>query len=556
MLTCSALTTCHRTRCFSPDDNDPTPTQPFCATETVIRSLVVRKPHWSIPATSPLAPTAPLTLTVTAMSDDLSSARTSADVLTHLRSLQSQQHNIADPLSLTTPDFAHFLDTSLNPAPHTRSLFTIPRCQPYTAESADCVYMCGNSLGLQPRLAAEYVKDEMDKWGRLGVEGHFNGARPWVSIDEPCLPLLADVVGAASTDEVGVMNTLSANLHLLLTSFYQPTKERYKVIMEEAAFCSDHHVIRSQLALHNIPVDGGLIQLKPRDGETYLQTADILAAIKDAGPALALVLLPGLQFYTGQLFDMRAITAAAHAVGAYCGFDLAHAVGNAVLELHEWQVDFAAWCTYKYLNSGPGAIAGLFFHSRHHSDGSLPKLAGWWGQTAQVRFQMKAEHQPIKGAQSYQLSNPAVLPTVCLYASLRTFEQAGGMRALRAKSVLLTSYLEQLLLQLLGPLSISLLTPTTLAERGCQLSVLLSLPVRGVLKRMEAAGVLCDGREPNVIRLAPTPLYNTFTDVWRTVNVLAAAVRDEMAHIDQPLKEQAGQGELEMKESEPAERAG
>ena len=416
--------------------------------------------------------------------------------------------------------------------------------------------MCGNSLGLQPKLAAEYVADEMDKWGRLGVEGHFNGARPWVSIDEPCLPLLADVVGAASTDEVGVMNTLSVNLHLLLTSFYQPTTERYKVIIEEAAFCSDHHVIRSQLALHNIPVDGGLIQLKPRDGETYLQTSDILAAIKDAGASLALVLLPGIQFYTGQLFDMRSITEAAHAVGAYCGFDLAHAVGNAALQLHDWQVDFAAWCTYKYLNSGPGAIAGLFFHSRHHDNSSLHKLAGWWGQTPQVRFQMKSEHQPIKGAQSYQLSNPAVLPTVCLYASLRTFDQAGGMKALRAKSLLLTSYLEQLLSPLLATLSMQILTPTALSERGCQLSVRLGLPVRGVLKRMEAAGVLCDGREPNVIRLAPAPLYNNFSDVWRCVRVLAQAVNEEQQHIDQPLKETAGQGELQMKDGEPSERAG
>ena len=489
------------------------------------------------------------------MTTALSSARTSADVLNHLRTLQSEHNNKADPLSLTSPDFAHFLD-SIDPLPNTRSLFTLPRCHPYTADSADCVYMCGNSLGLQPKLAAEYVKDEMDKWGRLGVEGHFNGARPWVSIDEPCLPLMAEVVGAASPDEVGVMNTLSVNLHLLLTSFYQPTTERYKVIIEEAAFCSDHHVIRSQLALHHIPFDSGLIQLKPRHGETYIQTADIITAIKDAGPSLALVLLPGIQFYTGQLFDMRTVTEAAHEVGAYCGFDLAHAAGNAVMELHEWQVDFAAWCTYKYLNSGPGAIAGLFFHSRHHNNTGLHKLAGWWGQTQAVRFQMKAEHQPIKGAQSYQVSNPPVLPTVCLYASLRTFEQAGGLKALRAKSLLLTSYLEQLLLPLLTPLSIRILTPNTLSERGCQLSVLLSLPVRGVLKRMEAAGVLCDGREPNVIRLAPTPLYNTFSDVWRTVNVLAKAVREEAAHINQPLKETAGQGELRMKDEETSERAG
>ena len=488
------------------------------------------------------------------MAADLSSARTSADVLSHLRSLAAQHNNTAEPLSLDSPAFAHFLD-SLQQQPPTRSLFTLPRSHPYTAEAADCVYMCGNSLGLQPRLAAEYVRDEMDKWGRLGVEGHFNGARPWVSIDEPCLPLLAAVVGAQTADEVGVMNTLSVNLHLLLTSFYRPSTSRYKIILEEGAFCSDHHVVRSQLALHNIPVEAGLIQLRPRDGETYIQNADVVAAIHAAGQSLALVLLPGIQFYTGQLFDMRAIAEAAHDVGAYCGFDLAHACGNALLELHDWNVDFAAWCTYKYLNSGPGAIAGLFFHSRHHDNAALHKLAGWWGQTPAVRFQMRAEHEPIRGAQSYQLSNPAVLPTVCLLASLRTFEQAGGMRALRNKSLLLTSYLEQLLNQL-KPLSIKILTPSALAERGCQLSVLLSLPVRGVLKRMEAAGVLCDGREPNVIRLAPTPLYNTFEDVWRTVIVLQQAVREEAAHIGQPLKESAGPDGLQMRDGEPSERAG
>ena len=490
------------------------------------------------------------------MSADLSTARTSADVLAHLRTLQSQHNNKSDPLSLTNSDFATFLD-SVDPLSHTRQLFTLPRSHPYTAESADCTYLCGNSLGLQPKLAAQYVAEEMDKWSRLGVEGHFNGARPWVSIDEPCLPLLADVVGAASPAEVGVMNTLSVNLHLLLTSFYQPTTQRYKVIIEEAAFCSDHHVIRSQLALHNLPIDTALIQLRPRANDTYIHTADILTAIHSAGDSLALVLLPGIQFYTGQLFDMRSITEAAHSVGAYAGFDLAHAVGNAELRLHDWNVDFAAWCTYKYLNSGPGAIAGLFFHSRHHDNTTLHKLAGWWGQEPAVRFQMKADHQPIRGAQSYQLSNPAVLPTVCLYASLRTFDSAGGMSALRNKSLLLTSYLEQLLLPLLDVLSMRILTPSVLADRGCQLSVLLNLPVRGVLKRMEAGGVLCDGREPNVIRLAPAPLYNSFSDVWRCVTVLKAAVLEEAEGIAQPVKENGGgASELQMKEGEPAERAG
>ena len=396
--------------------------------------------------------------------------------------------------------------------------------------SSTCV---ATPSALQPKLAVQYVGEEMAKWGQLGVEGHFNGARPWLHIDEPCLPILRDLVGAADASEVGVMNSLSVNLHLLLTSFYQPTASRHKLLIEEAAFCSDHHVVRSQLALHGRGVDESLIQLRPRDGETYIRTADVVAAIKEAGDSLALVMLPGVQFYTGQLFDMQRITEAAHAVGAYAGFDLAHATGNAPLALHDWGVDFAAWCSYKYLNSGAGAIAGLFFHQKHHQRTDLPKLSGWWGQTPEVRFMMKPTHSPIAGAQSYQLSNPPILPTVCLLASLRVFHEAGGLSALRVKSVQLTGYLELLLTPLLSQLHITLLTPTAVEERGCQLSVLLPIPIRGVLRRLEVAGVLCDGREPNVIRIAPTPLYNSFHDVWSFVDKFERAVKEEMESLNE-----------------------
>ena len=452
---------------------------------------------------------------------DLSSAETAADVLSVFASLQSK-HSDTSPLNSAA--FASFLDSLF---PSSRSLFTIPRSHPYTADAAECVYLCGNSLGLQPKLAVEFVRQEMDKWGQLGVEGHFRGDRPWVSIDEPCLPLLKPVVGAEDEAELGVMNSLTVNLHLLLTSFYTPTAERFIVIMEEQAFCSDHHVVRSQLALHGQTVEKSLVQLRPKVGETFIRTADIVSAIKTAGSSLALVLLPGIQFYTGQLFDMAAITAAAHSVGAYAGFDLAHAVGNVRLRLHEWQVDFASWCSYKYLNSGPGGISGIFFHRNHHARHDLPRLAGWWGQTPAVRFLMQAEHQPIAGAQQYQLSNPPVLPAVCLQASLLTFQSAGGMEALRQRSLMLTAYLELLLTPLLSSLSIAILTPPTLADRGCQLSLLLPIPIRGLLSRLEAAGVLCDGREPNVVRVAPAPLYNTFHDVWKFVGLFETAFRQE-----------------------------
>lgn len=383
----------------------------------------------------------------------------------------------------------------------------------------EVVYLCGNSLGLQPKRAVEYVSQEMSKWAAAGVEGHFNGERPWVSIDEPCLPHIASLVGAKSVDEVGVMNSLSVNLHLLLISFYQPKDKRVKIMIEEAAFCSDHHVVRSQLALHGYNEKDALIQLKVRPGETSLRTEDIVTAINEAGDELALVLLPGIQFYTGQLFDMATITAAGHAVGAFVGWDLAHAAGNVILKLHDWDVDFATWCSYKYLNSGPGAISGLFVHSRLHGH-KFPRLSGWWGQTPAVRFKMQSTHVPFEGAQSYQLSNPPVLPTVCLLASLELYSEAGGLEKLRAKSLMLTGYLQVLLEPIMAKYNITVLTPSTLDDRGCQLSLFFPIPIRGLLKRLEKIGVICDGREPNVVRVAPAPLYNSFSDVARFVKHL------------------------------------
>jgi kynureninase len=305
-----------------------------------------------------------------------------------------------------------------DPLARFRSEFEIPKQAPHGADDAESIYLCGNSLGCMPKRARALVNEEMDKWALQGVEGHFNGARPWAKVDEFVTPLMADVVGAKSSDEVVVMNTLSVNVHLFMVSFYKPTDARHKIIMEAGAFCSDQHIVRSQLALHGRSLDDSLITLAPRDGETHLRTEDIVARIAAEGDSVALVLFGGLQFYTGQFFDFKAITDAGHATGAFVGFDCAHAVGNCVLKLHEWGVDFACWCSYKYLNAHPGGIAGAFLHERHHNKTliELPRLAGWWGQPCEDRFAMRGEWRPFAGAQSYQVGSLVsvnYLPCIC-----------------------------------------------------------------------------------------------------------------------------------------------
>ena len=409
------------------------------------------------------------------------------------------------------------------------------------------------------------MQEELIKWGQLGVEGHFAGARPWARVDETPTALSVAVVGASSEAEVSVCNSLSVNLHLLLTSFYRPTAGRFKILMEKEAFCSDHHVARSQVELHGLKPEDSIVALSPRAGESCLRTEDIEAAIQTEGDALALVLLPGVQFYTGQLFDMEAITRAAHAVGAYAGFDLAHAVGNVPMRLHDWQVDFAAWCSYKYLNAGPGSIAGLFVHETHHesarsseADGAsaplppMPKLKGWWGQTPSQRFSMQPVHHEKPGAQSYMLSNPAVLPTVCMQASLELFKLAEPLR-LRSKSMMLTGYLEHMLKVQVGAInteefaesgassapdaasaaapasaavSVRILTPRDPSARGAQLSLLFSMPVRRLHRALCLWGIVTDVREPNVLRVSPAPLYNTFSDVFLFVQRLKTVLAE------------------------------
>ncbi|EJF65981.1 kynureninase [Dichomitus squalens LYAD-421 SS1] len=407
-----------------------------------------------------------------------------------------------------------------------------------SAELADqpCTYLCGNSLGLLPKRAKKLVQEELEVWGTRAVEGHFDHphGRSWMYIADTVHPYFADLVGA-SESEVACMGTLTANLHLMLNAFYKPTQDRYKILCEAKAFPSDQYAFATQVASRGLDPSDAIIELSPRPGEHTLRTADILSAIARAGPSIALVLLPGVQFYTGQYFAIADITAAARAQGCVCGWDLAHAVGNVPLALHAWGVDFAVWCTYKYLNGGPGAIGGLFVHARH---ADLPVAqAGWWGHEPATRFDMPPRFQAIRGAQGFQQSNPSVLATAALLGAVRVFRDAGGMERLRARSERLTGYLEALLkasrfyaepVQAFEKekeeLRVSIITPSNPAERGAQLSLVFLPTGRGimprVLKGLEARGVVGDSRKPDVIRLAPAPLYNTFEDVEQAVGVL------------------------------------
>jgi kynureninase len=390
-----------------------------------------------------------------------------------------------------------------------RSRFHIPKVNGTT-----CIYFTGNSLGLQPKTTKTFLTQELDDWARLGAEGHVHARRPWVEYHKFTKKALARLTGAKPV-EVVAMNQLTVNLHLLMISFYTPSATKFKIIAEAGAFSSDQYVFQSQLQFHSIKPEEGLIQLKPRARESILRTEDIVAAIRENAEQLALVLLGGVQYYTGQFFDMPKITSAGHDAGAVVGFDLAHAIGNVTLNLHRDDVDFAAWCSYKYLNSGPGAIAGVFIHERHSTNNDLPRLAGWWGQEEAERFQMKKGFRPMAGVDGWQLSNHPVLPAAAHLAALQIFDEA-GMSNLRKKSVQLTGYLE-FILNDLDPLEeyLKLLTPANAKERGCQLSLFMKQNGKKIFQRLLKAGVVADWREPNVIRLAPVPLYNTFEEVYR-----------------------------------------
>jgi kynureninase len=407
-----------------------------------------------------------------------------------------------------------------DPLARLRASFHVPR----HTDGSQAVYLCGHSLGLAPKRAIQFISEEMDAWTRHGVEGHFIGERPWVSYHERAADGLASLAGAQPI-EVVAMNSLTVNLHLLLTSFYRPQGARRKILLESYAFSSDRYAIESHLRLHGLEASDALALLEPREGESLLRTEDICELIERTGDELATVLLPGVQYLTGQYLDVEAITSAAHRVGAYAGFDLAHAMGNTPLALHDWNVDFAAWCSYKYLNSGPGAIGGAFVHERHaHSN--LPRLAGWWGHDKSSRFTMPETFVPLPGAEGWQLSNPSIFAMAPLLGSLEVFAEAGFDR-LRAKSQALTGYLENLLhAKTAGDLTI--VTPSDPTARGCQLSLRLHRPAdaaRAIHKKLTERGFICDWREPDVIRVAPVPLYNTFVETWDFADALASLLK-------------------------------
>lgn len=395
---------------------------------------------------------------------------------------------------------------------HFRERFHIPHAD----NGEPAIYMCGNSLGLQPKSAAAAIAHELEQWAQMGVEGHFKGDTPWFTYHKAFAEPLAKVVGA-KPDEVVAMNVLTVNLHLMLVSFYRPTATRYKIITEAGAFPSDQYALESQVRFHGFDPDTAIIELKPRTGEHTLRTEDILEAIAQHADSLALVMMGGINYYTGQVFDMQKITAKAHAVGAVAGFDLAHAAGNVPLSLHNWDVDFAVWCSYKYMNAGPGGVSGVFVHERHAQNPDLPRFAGWWGHNEKERFLMQKGFKPMHGAAGWQLSNAPVLHMAPYKASLAIFEEA-GMDKLAAKSRLLTGYLEFLLGQI-QHIKIEIITPKDPAQRGCQLSMMVENG-RQIFDYLVNNGVIGDWREPNVIRLSPVPLYNSFQDVYRIYEIL------------------------------------
>ena len=388
--------------------------------------------------------------------------------------------------------------------------------------AGEVVYLAGNSLGLQPRRARRHVEEAMDDWARRGVEGHFRGEHPWMPYHELVTGMLARLLGAEPS-EVVAMNSLTVNLHLMMVSFYRPTAARHRVLMEAGAFPSDRYAVASQVRFHGFDPDQAIQLLAPRPGEHLLRPEDVLATIERNGQSIALVLLGNVNYLTGQAYDIGAITRVGHARGCVVGFDLAHAAGNLPLALHDDAPDFAVFCTYKYLNAGPGAIAGCFVHQRHHrAGGDLPRLAGWWGHDKATRFEMGPQFQPIPGAEGWQLSNPPILPLAALRGSLELFD-AATMRRLRAKSVALTGYLERLIEARLPAGTCQILTPRDPAQRGAQLS--LRFPGRdtsALQAALAARGVICDFRAPDILRAAPVPLYNRFLDVHRFVEALEA----------------------------------
>lgn len=408
-----------------------------------------------------------------------------------------------------TLEFAQEADKN-DPLKDFRKEFLIPHYN-----NKEIIYLCGNSLGLQPRSTRVYLEEQLRIWEELAVEGHFKSETPWMYYQRLVNPGLCKLTGGRPA-EVVAMNNLTVNLHLMMVSFYRPTAERYKIIVEGGAFPSDQYAVESQAIHHGLDPEKVIIELLPRPGEYNLRTTDILDTIEKHRDSLALVLLGGVNYYTGQFFDLEQITAKAHECGAYAGFDLAHTIGNIPLELHKWNVDFGVWCSYKYLNSSPGGVAGAFIHERHGNNPAIPRFAGWWGYEETTRFQMKKGFKPQPGAEGWQLSNVPILAVTAHRAALELFDRA-GMQTLREKSKKLTAYLEFLIEEVnkeTGTEMFKIITPADKDSRGCQLSVICKQNGRQIFDRLTENGIMGDWREPEVLRFSPVPLYNSFEDLY------------------------------------------
>lgn len=412
--------------------------------------------------------------------------------------------------------FAKQLDTN-DPLGHYREKFHIPKDE----NGNDLIYLCGNSLGLQPKQTQSFIQQELDDWAKLGVEGHLAAKNPWLPYHEFLAESSAKLVGAKPL-EVVTMNTLTANLHFMMVSFYQPTKTRYKIIIESDAFPSDKYAVESQLRHHGYDDKEGLILWKPREGEELLRYEDLGAILEEEGDQVALILIGGVNYYTGQYFDLKRITTLGHQYGCKVGFDCAHGAGNVPLDLHASGADFAIWCTYKYMNSGPGSLSGCFVHERHAFDKDLNRFTGWWSHNKATRFNMRHEFDVLPGAEGWQLSNPPILSLAAIRASLAIFDEV-GIAQLREKSKQLTGYFEYLVKEL-GDDVISVITPSDPEERGCQLSIQVKNANRDLHDKLTALGVISDWREPDVIRCAPVPLYNSYQDVYHMVQKLKAVI--------------------------------
>lgn len=412
--------------------------------------------------------------------------------------------------------FAQALDLR-DPLKEMRNEYLFPQ-----QNGKEFIYLCGNSLGLQPKVAKEVLNKQLDNWQNLAVEGWFDGDSPWMFYHKELKQLMAPIVGAKPT-EVCPMNTLTVNLHLLMVSFYQPKGKKFKIIMEAGAFPSDQYAIESQVRFYGYDPAEAIIEVKPREGEYTLQTEDIIQSIYGNGEEIALVLFGGINYFTGQWFDMPAITKAGHEIGAIVGFDLAHAAGNVPLQLHDWGIDFACWCSYKYQNAGPGGISGIFVHEKHFNNTSLNRFAGWWGYKEEKRFKMEKGFIPELGADGWQVSCTQVMPMALYHASLQLFKKAGFINELRIKSKALTSYLFYIINQVNNELKeeqFKIITPQNEEDRGAQVSIIAKANGKKIFDQLVSNHVLGDWREPNVIRLSPVPMYNSFEDIFKTGQLL------------------------------------